>query len=270
MPEPLEITMVRKITKLEETLRRIQTYTHGGTIGEVLGAYLFLPALRAFWPFSAQAYNAGGISYLTDMSGNSRHLASINAPTYGILDDILPYGAFTAASSMQFIRPNEPELHPDSTHGITVGCWVENTTPPGALASMGLVTKWKAGAGNYGFALEMYNDGVGTYAQFKMSTDGTGIKTVTHTTALSTGWHLLIGRFAPGSTLSVLDNGVKVDNSTAIPASVYRPAVDFSLGGIDGGDYLDGYMSLAFLCADALDDAILARLLKASRIFFGV
>lgn len=272
MPEPLDITTIRRIVALESEIRRLRTYDHGQSIGEVLGTYLFLPALRAFWPFSSEVFNAGGVFYLADVSGHSRHMAAVNAPTYAILDNILPYCVFSAAGSQRFVRPDEPELYPANGYGLTVGCWCRNTTNPTAGNFQGLITKSEGVTPNRGIALNVFNSGSATYARFSVSSDGTAYIAVNHTSALTTaGWHFVVGRYTPSSELAVFDNGVKVTETTAIPATPFRPVKDFCLGAYDNSnDYFDGYMTLAFVCADALGDAILARIFKATRHFFGV
>jgi hypothetical protein len=276
MPEPLDITTVRRITNLESEIRRLRTYDHGGqSIGEVMSAYMFLPALRAFWPFSSQVFNAGGVSYLADVSGHSRHMAARNAPTYGILNDILPYGIFDRASSQSFNRPDEPEMYPAPTYGLTIGCWCSNTAAQADGTYQGLISKWGTviGEDKAGLGMDFFVDPAThlTHAAFRVDETGVGNTEVVHTTTVAVNsWHFVAGRFTPSTEIAVFDNGVKVVNTTSIPASINRPDKDFVIGGYDVKNYLSGYITLAFVCADALPDAILARIFKVTRHFFGV
>jgi hypothetical protein len=103
-----------------------------------------------------------------------------------------------------------------------------------------------------------------------MTTDGVTLKVVTSTIpAFANSWGWIVGRFTPGTELAIWVNETKTVNTTTIPASIFSGTSPFHIGNGDG-NALDGAVSLQFLCASALSDAVINSLFHQTRAMFGV
>lgn len=229
-------------------------------------AFLALPGLRGFWPMSSfdEAGNA------RDLSGQGRTLTYNGNPTYNY-DSLAPYIEFDGVGD-SLSRSDEAGLDITGTEAYVAGAvrgfttggwfWLNSFTP---LVNA-FIAKFTA-LGNLSY---MLFELAGIY-RFGISSDGTAQTTVDVASPTLGAWHFVVGRFIPSTELAIFDNGVKVTNVAAIPASIFSGNSAFCIG-LDLADssYLDGRASLCFLCATALSDAIVLSLFHQTRAMFGV
>ena len=74
----------------------------------------------------------------------------------------------------------------------------------------------------------------------------------------------------PGQTeLAVWVNGVKVSNTTTIPAGLFNSSQQLAIGSSNGsGNILDGRSGLGLLCATNLPSLVIRRLYRRTRRLF--
>lgn len=255
MSEPFEVTVVRRLTRLERQVANLAVAENGFTMGDVIGTLQMFPELRGFWPLSS--VNESG--NLLDLSGQGRTLTNGGTTPRALLNNIVPYATLNGASQY-FSRADEAGL--DITGNLTLGAWFYiNTTGTRVLMSK------ENGAGNRSFQLYTTTTKLNGW----VSTDGTAtaLETTTGDYAAAT-WQLVAMRFTPSTEIAVFKNLVKETNTVGIPATIFNGNGSFYIGRNSGGSYLPGRVALPFLCAGLVPDSLLARFYEVSRGFFGV
>jgi len=216
--------------------------------------HLLLPALRGFWPMSAHHVTAQ--SAFVDDIACGFDLGMINAPYLGIRTYTLaPTCGFTAPQSRYLTYGADNVQHdivgtetivPANNRGLTLGCWVFFD----ALGSEeGLIAKMLT-AGNQ-LSYWLYKSAADQIV-FSISSLGTPASTVsvTSTATIAAGiWYHIIGRFVPSTALDVYVDSVRTTNAVGVPASLFDSTQPLEMGRIDGGSYITGFLSLAWLCA---------------------
>lgn len=234
----------------------------GPTLGESVGEFLSLPALRGFWPFSSVDETAA----VYDISGQARKLTAAGTPTFGVLPAGVPYTILNG-STQYFTRAHEAGLN--ITGALTFGGWFYHNNAPGTAET--LIAKRQTTAH---YQLRRDDDGRVTV---RISDDGTtsgahwpGATSVAVTAAGA--WYFAAGRFTPSTELALFLNGVKAVNTTSIPAAIYSGGSDgLFVGALTGPTLLlAGRGAFAFVCAAALTDEHVRRLYRHTRGLFGV
>lgn len=251
----MSLEIARKVTELESRLRKIEARAYPLTLGDLIGSYLALPELRAFWPFSSSAENGD----LADLSGQTRTMSNNGSAVRATINGFVAYGEFDGADDY-YNRADEAGL--DITEDLTVGCWVwlddtsvvdfiiakgDNSTAAGssfALYSLNGVLQWDVfdGATPYQLGGEALEQGA---------------------------WQFVVGRFNPSTELASFINISKTTDATA-PATINNVATGLHLGANAGTDLLTGRMSMAFVCASALEDEVIESLFLMGKVFFGL
>jgi len=237
----------------------------------ICGLYQSLPALRGFWPMSAQI-NSTQAAYVTDVANNF-HLTNYNTAQHGY-DDLIPYVDFNGttqalyyADNAQFDILGTEANVVAAQRGLTLGAWITtnllyDVANKSVMSKMwGDVTYW------------LLRGNAGGTMKFGISSNGGwgGWQTVESTASLdTTQWHLCIGRFTPITTLDIFLNGIKTSSPTAI-ASIVNGANEFNIGASANhtSDWWDGKISMAFICAAALSDSIIEAIWQQTRAMYG-
>lgn len=225
--------------------------------GAVVGRHLLLPEIKGFWPMSG-----------TDSSGNvidfgnlARTLTNNGATPRAIYGDLVPYSDFTPASSQSLSRASEGGLN--GTAAFTLGGWF--WTDSIAAGTVGLIGKYTT-AGN--LRSYLLSRSTATLRGI-VSSNGTATTVVDHTTSLTTGsWFHAALRYVPSTSLDIYLNGVKVTNTTSIPASINSNASIFYIGAFEATNFHDGRACLCFLCTDDLPDQMIEELYLSAAPFF--
>jgi len=245
-----------------------------------VSAHQALPGLRGFWPMSAWT-SVGGVVQANDLAGQGYHLTRTNARASSG-----PYGAGLApaayfdgagdwllradggAAQWADILGTEGYVLPVSLRGLTMGCW---TVTERLTSFDGLMCKSSAAAiANDSYAIYFRGDVAGDPFEFFISSGAASV-TVTGSAGTATGtWYHVVGRFQPGASVDIWQNGVKTTQATAI-ASIVDSTDDFVIGALSStNNVYNGYVSMAFLCAMALPDSQIQALFQQTRALFGI
>lgn len=232
-------------------------------------SYLALPGLRGFWPMSA----LGADGEALDLGGLNGHLTNVNTA----LTLALPQPAVhfqTANSEALYIDTSQittfdilgTEAYVDAAYrGLTLGAWIYFDAIGQTHGFMG---KWSTIAGNFSYLLHVT---AANEPEMHVSTDGTATIGVTHTTAVvANQWNFIVGRFDPSTEVKVWLNDVAVVETTSVPASLFNGNASFTVGAYGTGPgtfaaYMEGKVSMAFLCAAYLPDHTVRRLYYRTR-----
>jgi len=239
----------------------------------VFSSYLALPGLRGFW--SMAAFDESGNTY--DQSGNGRTLTYNGNPVYNV-DGLIPYidldgtGDYLDRADEAGLDITGTETFVDSgIQGLTVGAWI-NVNEIQATSTRGIVGKYNTSGGNQSFLLCTDPSGSGRVYCFLVSNTGAADVLLLDTVLLaSEQWTFICGRFTPSTELAMFINERKVTNTTSIVASIFNGTAPLEIGAWNAGSFnIDARMSLVFLCATALPDAVIDHLFQTSRGLFGV
>jgi hypothetical protein len=273
----LQGTIVGKVSALEKERkgsRRVEIQKRGQHAwSHACSTILALPGLRGFWPMSS--FNESGNAY--DMSEQGRVLTYNGNPTYNY-DDLAPYidldgtGDYLSRADEAGTSITGTETYvAAAVRGITCGAWFYSTD---TTNQQFLIAKDTGAAGGRSYALAPTGNLGGDPIRFLISDDGTNISAVDSTTGYTSGvWRFAAGRFNDndaGAELAVWSNGEQTTAATAM-ASIHDNASNFTIGALSGGALLlTGAVSMAFLCAVALSDDIIAALYAQTRALYGV
>lgn len=204
--------------------------------------FLLASQLRGHWNM-ASVDNAGAVY---DQTGQGRTLTNNNTVTFG-LQTLFPHATFNATNSEYLSRADEAGL--DITGNLWLGCWVFFDTP-GERAEY-IMAKWGA-AGSRSYALLIQADGT---LRFQISDDGTASATVDSTTVMSSNWYFVWGMYDSQTEYIYCGIDAAWWSSDSNMAVIFNSNAPFTIGS-DGtpGNYLDGSVTLATLCADVQTD----------------
>lgn len=250
---PLE----RRITRLEHRERRLSSADE--TMGRLIGAYLALPNLRGFWPFSS----VDNSSNVYDLSGQGRTLTpnSISfSSAFQVYNNTIPYVTLDGSADY-FSRADEAGL--EHAGSLTIGCWVRfNATP---VNGGGIIGKYLTTGDVRSYGL--FSVG-GSQLQFGVSDDGTNavghLSTVT-SSAVATGvWYFLTGRFTSGSEVALYLNRNRFTDTTSLTAAANNASA-FEIGRRNAaGTFNNIDVCLGYLASAALPEQIIYDLYASS------
>lgn len=261
----------RKDETYSQLLSEFQETNDGSFAWEsAVSAGIFLPALRGFWPMSSWGLSGQAQPQVIDLSGNWLSLLNDGAQA-GAFNGNIPCTVFVAAGSDRLYLPDDAAFDILGTEsyinvpGLTMGAWIRATTTPTSMQIMG---KWLEGGNERSYNLRI---NASEQPVAYVSVDGTAETSEAHSTAIVAGdWRFVCMRFDPSTNLAIWLDDDKEENTTSIPASINDGAADFEIASYnnDGGEYFDGRVSLAFLCASALTDAAVRRFYYRTRPLF--
>lgn len=219
--------------------------------------HLLLPALRGFWPMSANHATANGV--FVDDIACGYDLEMINTPEIMIgIQGLLPCVHFTSANS-EYLTYGADDIQHDilgtetnviaAQRGLAMGCWVHFAT---LGATVGIMGKW-AGAGNQR-SYSLYKTAANVL-QFYVSGNGIASVVVSSAAVIAAGiWYHVVCRYVPSTTIDIYVDGVRTSNAVGTPASLFNSTQPLEMAIVDAGNYLNGYLSLAWLAASTCWD----------------
>jgi len=230
-----------------------------------------LPGLRGFWPTSS--FDDAGDMY--DLGGQGRTLTLNGDPLYGI-DGLAPLILLDGVGDY-FSRADEAGLDITGTEsyigatrrGLTLGGWYKFSNVAGATEYM--LSKWDSSvADQRSYRL---NRNVAGAIGFGVSSLGTLASVTSVTTTSSPAadeWFFGAGRF--DNTNNEIEVWYNSESATAAYGNtIFSGTADFNMGARhNGNDLMTGRLSLQFLCAAALPDAVVGQLFQQTRAMFGV
>lgn len=209
--------------------------------GDIASNHLLLHGLRGFWPMSSR----DEADNVIDLSGQGRTLTN-NSATPFILDGLRTYANLDGAADY-LSRADEAGLEPGA--GLTLGCWVWVD----AAGADGVIGKWNTVGNQRSYLLRL--TATPTF-EFVVSSNGTA-ETSVASAAVTTGrWYFVAGRYRPSTEIALFVNRTKTVNTTSIPAAIFDSTAAFEIGAHSGANnFLDGRVSLPWLCGDSLYDS---------------
>jgi len=179
------------------------------------------------------------------------HVGAVDQGSYGVA----PYTAYNGSTNYSY-RPAGALRGSD---GFTAGGWFQ------ATSGDTLMGVWQASA-NQCWRLFMNSLAPTLY----VSSTGANSFTVAGAAVTSGAWTHVIGRYTPSTEISIFVNGVKAVNTTSIPASLFEPDINFTIGANHSvGELLTGKASMCFFCCEPLDDSYMTILYQMSRHLYG-
>jgi hypothetical protein len=201
-------------------------------------------------PHASWRFDQNNGSSATDSSGNSRHAALVNTPTWtaGRLNNGL---SFASASSHHATLPSGVV---STLNDFTLSVWVRMTT----LANWARIVDFGTGTTNYLFLAPRASTG---FPRFALRTATVGEQSINGTVALPTGTWTHLAVTLSGSTGTLYVNGVAVGTN---PAMTLTPA---SLGVTTQNYFGRSQFSADLYLNGALDELqIHARALTAAEV----
>jgi hypothetical protein len=221
--------------------------------------HMLLPALRGFWPMSANHAAVGQpISYYVDDIGCDYDLAVVNNPLLRLGERGLPptvqfagnnYLTYGAADLQHGILGTEANVLA-TQRGLSLGGWFKFTELAGV---QGLISKWQSVISDER-AYRLYKDAT-HHIVFEISDDGivSNLVQSTGTVAINT-WYHCVGRFVPSRALDVYIDAAPTTAATAMVA-IHNCTEPFEIGRTDRGNYFIGEASLCWLAASMAWDS---------------
>jgi hypothetical protein len=269
MSDDVNRRQIERQKALEQRLAALERLeTPGGQVdawARAVGMLQMFPGVRGIWPMSAQ--NSSG--QVIDVSGNGNHLTQSGSPLIvAATTSLFPYVSYATTGRYHFhtdsaefdILGNEPYVF-SGIRGLTMGCWVRRQNV--SAAQEGFLSK--RSTGNSGYAL--YGITTGAVRGIIGSGAVEGIVT-SAAVAANNEWRFCALKFVPATSVSVWLDSEKTTVATAI-ATIDNNAANFQIGNL-AGLYLNGFISLAFLCAAAAPDLFINSFYGYSRGLYGV
>ena len=235
--------------------------------------YTALPCLRGFWPMSMSRI-VGSEIYIID---HVVHDLLVSGSAYFGYTGMVPWvetlgtsgaandGYLAVPSNTDTLRITGGEGYIDDP-GLTVGAWWQFDS---ATKLEGLMSK-EDGVPQISWLMSKTGTSL---VQFSVSGDGTATASAFSTNTVDdTSWHLLIGRYDPGSELVVFLNGVKGTPVVAgIPATLHNSTANLQIGNDVTGFTQNSLkrVSMAFICASHLSDTICQAIWHHTRAVYG-
>lgn len=274
-----QMGVLRNQKAVAKKLNAKATDTFGPPLAELYSTFQGILGLRGLW----WPGNVTVVGNLPDMSGQGNALVdnvagAVSTRLSGMLP-IYPFNGTTqyisgASATWNQILGTEGRVTP-SSRGLTLGGWFfNNSTAPANFK--GIMSRWNDNAVNQrSYLLAQTTTG---HFQAYVSGNGTNQFSVDSNAVPVSGWHFIIGRYTPSTELAIFDNydggtGIKVTNTTTIPASLFNCTAELEIGAYDAAlatSFFAGFYGLAFLACSALPDAHIIYLFNRTRLFFGV
>jgi len=243
--------------------------------------YQALPCLRGFWGMGAHMIQTIG-TWVNNQApqSHSNHDLEVLGSAYFGYTGMVPWvetlGTSGAANDGNLEITADPasylnyqitggESYIDDP-GLTVGAWWQFDS---AIKLEGLMSK-EDGVPQISWLMAKTGTSL---VQFSVSGDGTATASAFSTNTVDdTSWHLLIGRYDPGSELVVFLNGVKGTPVVAgIPATLHNSTANLQIGNDVTGFTQNSLkrVSMAFICASHLSDTICQAIWHHTRAVYG-
>lgn len=251
---------------------------HPLAFGRVVALFCALPHVIGVWPMSGMRRDSA-VDQGRDMTGAGNHLTNQALSSFGYTA-FVPYVAFDGSTQSLYRNDGGAANWADvlgtegqvdsSVRGLTFGCWVNFDGLTGN--SQYPMSKTYPVNGYRTYAWYRDNSRVG---YFQVSGNGTALTSVNMGSNIiaDNSWKFVVCRFQPSTALTMYVSGDWYHNTSSIPASTFDSSCPLSIGSYwynisFTGGWMDGKVSLAFLCAAALDDDQIMALYQQSRWMF--
>ena len=192
------------------------------------------------------------------------NFTKVDSPVFSY-QNLIP--CVTLNGSSQYLTVDITSTNYNLTGALTLGAWVKTnvfTTAQSIIGRWGDNPDWRS------YLLSIVNDDT---VSFDIVDSVGSLHSVTTTELMTIDvWTFVCGRFTPSTELSVWYNSTKYTNTTSIPATIFAGTAPFYIGN-DAlyNNYLNGALSLAFICGQALPDRMIELLYYQSKaMFYGI
>lgn len=224
------------------------------------GAFLMLPGLRGFWTGTIHDYSASPTLAINDIACGY-NLTSASPPKLGY-NNYYPYLEFSASEYMSYPSNAQHDITGLSATyknpGITFGC-VAALKSSSLASQQNFIGKWKT-PNDHQYIV--YYTPSGSFS-CGISMNGIFWDTIQSTVVpVADQIYLVIGRWRPddgggNAEIQIIVNNTLTSKITTETSINVGPS-NFIIGADHaGGNPLDGYMSLMFLCAEYIEDQLL-------------
>ena len=253
-------------------------------VAATIGTIQQFPALRGFWPMSAQNYTGSVLDY-ADYSGNGYPMVSAShtrtqAALHEENEHFVPFVDLTGTTNGFIYRVDHAQWDITGTEGwvhsaqrgMTMGCWWHSDITP--VASAGIMSKYWTSSSQRSYLL--YLNAATPYPPVGLvSGDGIVNQVVAPTPGLGDltagQWAFTVMRFDPSTSLQMFHNGYWSTNVISIPASIFSSTSRLEIGSYNNGNsLLNGGVAMAFICASAVHEQMIENLWGISREMFGI
>lgn len=228
--------------------------------------------LRGAW---AASVDSAGAWY--DVSGHGHHLTYNGNPTFNY-DGLVPYWDLDGTGDY-FSRADEPDLDiignesyvAAAAQGLTVGGWFR----PDAytVTNQAAVSKLDTNGNQRTFRLIFRRIGLGNDTAMLVSGNGVAeVGAVSGVAYVPAAWTFLVGRFVPGTTIDLWQNGTKYTQAVGVPATLFNSTAALAVGcdfNPAATELLAGNAACCFLCAAALSDTQINVFYHMTKRYFG-
>ena len=248
------VQLIRRIEALERQLSKTASQDPLSPVFTVPGLFAGIPGIHGAWNFVDRNLSAQAI----DLSNQGMDLSNTANPAVSINTYLAAIATFNG-TTQYFGRTLNTDFAFTST--ITMGIWVF----PASIAATNFFGKTGA-SGQFGYGLQFD----GTTGRFYVSSNGTAVTSVISTVPLATSknW-CIVGRYIPSTEMAIWINGVKVVNTTSIPASVFNNTAVFQVGAASGNaQFYNGVASYPWISSEAVPDRMIDLYFQALRPMF--
>ena len=246
-------------------------YEANYAIADAISAYLALPGLRGFWPFSAVSTGAA----VVDLQGSGLTLTrSGGALIYGsglapstILDGT--GDCWYHADHAQYDITGTEGYFQNVFKGLTLGAWVYPTALD--VESRYIISKWSGVAAADSYVLN-YSIGDDNFKFYIRDSAGPTAGFVDFNSASTiNGWYFVAARFNPNTALTIWVNGESVSKATTL-LDVQNSNSNFVIGAHHSlaDNEWTGHIAFPFITSTSLRDSTVFNLYQLTRPIFGV
>lgn len=230
--------------------------------------FLDLPGKVGIW-YAGNVQRSTGDIY--DASNQGRTLTITDTPVFNRLSNGIAYCDYDGSNDLHY-RNDETDLDVTGTEtifdstvrGLTIGLWVNSDSNSNSPILMS-----KYNTSQQSWLLEILSTNV---IRFVTSVDGTTnhITDTTGTNGTAGTWHFIVARFAPSTEKAIFIDGIKETDTSSITASIFNSTTQLQIAAFPLGNFLNGKISISFMCANALPDGMISRLFNQTRTLYGV
>ena len=257
----MEADTIRRITTTEQ---RLDDLVHPEMTVDTISPFLALPGLRGFWGMAA--FGSAGQAF--DQSGNARTLTRNGSPAY-TYENLVSYIDLNGTTDY-LSRADEAGIDiigtetivVAATRGLTLGGWVYYDVVSGTRPFM---AKFGAVVGDRAYMID-----VSAGASRMILGTGAAITIYAGSAVAAAEWTFFVGRWFPSTTADIFVNGTKTPNASVI-AALGNSTSQLRIGAdSDNPNFMDGRVSRAFLCVEALSDAIISSLFESTKAAYRI
>ena len=246
--------------------------------GQVISNYLMLPALRGFWPCSANNTAGGTINLCDIANGYSPAMGAVIGalPIFSSIG-LIPYIELLRANGDYFVYVDDPQFDILGTEayisskGCTFGFWAYPYTLGNPFVEFAKYQRAVIAQQSYAAYIGAGNSQVISFG------NGVAVTSAASVSAVQTDtWQFVAGRFIPATSVDVyLNTSISVLEKTTVATgnvAIVNSAATLNIGSFSNvppQDFFDGRLSLIFITASALTDAQIYSLYHQSRPLFG-